>query len=299
MLPLGRLYEVGGRRLMLHRSGDGGPAVVFLPGAGLVGLDFLNLQERVAGFTTSVLYDRAGTGWSDPADLPRSAGAVAGELRELLRVAAVPGPYVLAGHSLGAFYARRYAQLFPAEVAGLLLLDPGHEDILAYMPPEAAELNEQMKQDPEQMPDLTGEQIELARAQYAQLYEEWPDPVREALAEHHLVSWRSSLYETANFETEIYDELRHGGGLPDVPLLVLTAGGDNPYWAQFASEEFMRQGLDGVRRMQAAIAASVPRGEQRVIEGASHQYMHLEQPDQVLRAVRDLVAGQVPKPCRA
>lgn len=252
MLPLGRLYEVGGRRLMLHRSGDGGPAVVFLPGAGLVGLDFLNLQERVAGFTTNVLYDRAGTGWSDP-----------------------------------------------AEVAGLLLLDPGHEDILAYMPPEAAQLNEQMKQDPEQMPDLTGDQIELARAQYAQLYKEWPDPVREALAEHHLVSWRSSLYETANFETEIYDELRHGGGLPDVPLLVLTAGGDNPYWAQFASEEFMRQGLDGVRRMQAAIAASVPRGEQRVIEGASHQYMHLEQPDQVLRAVRDLVAGQVPKPCRA
>ncbi|WP_432933863.1 hypothetical protein ACQPZZ_19095 [Microbispora sp. CA-135349] len=43
--PLGRLHEVGERRLMLHRSGSGGPSVVFLPGAGLVGLDFLNVHE--------------------------------------------------------------------------------------------------------------------------------------------------------------------------------------------------------------------------------------------------------------
>jgi hypothetical protein len=32
--PMGRLYDVGGQRLMPHRSGTGGPAVVFLSGAG-------------------------------------------------------------------------------------------------------------------------------------------------------------------------------------------------------------------------------------------------------------------------
>ncbi|WP_238570319.1 hypothetical protein [Streptomyces inhibens] len=31
--PLGRLHEVGGRRLMVHRSGSGGPTVVFAAGA--------------------------------------------------------------------------------------------------------------------------------------------------------------------------------------------------------------------------------------------------------------------------
>ncbi len=30
--PLGARYEVDGRRLLLHRSGSGGPSVVFLPG---------------------------------------------------------------------------------------------------------------------------------------------------------------------------------------------------------------------------------------------------------------------------
>src|ERR1700732_1875937 len=85
--PIGRLYDVGGRQLMLYASGAGGPAVVVLPGAGLTGLGYLNLHEQVSQFATSVLYDRAGTGWSDQVQLPRSATEVADELRLLLRIA--------------------------------------------------------------------------------------------------------------------------------------------------------------------------------------------------------------------
>jgi alpha/beta hydrolase family protein len=99
--PLGRFYEVGGRRLLLHRSGSGTPAVVFLPGGGAVGLDYLNVQHKAAKLTTSVLYDRAGTGWSDRTGLPRTSAEVTSELRQLLRTAGVPAPYLLAGHSLG------------------------------------------------------------------------------------------------------------------------------------------------------------------------------------------------------
>ena len=99
--PVGRFYDLQGRRLMLHRTGDGRPAVVFLPGAGMVGLDFLNIHERISHFTTSVVYDRAGTGWSEPINLPRSAAEVTDELRSLLKVAEVQAPYVLVGHSLG------------------------------------------------------------------------------------------------------------------------------------------------------------------------------------------------------
>src|SRR5580698_7760899 len=102
--PLGRLYEAEGRRLSLHRAGEGGPTVVFLPGAGLTGLDFLNIHNAVAEFAGSVIYDRGGTGWSDEIALPRGAADAAGELRTLLKVAEIPGPYVLVGHSLGGAY---------------------------------------------------------------------------------------------------------------------------------------------------------------------------------------------------
>src|SRR6516225_8053876 len=118
-VPLARFYDVGGRQLMLYAAGAGGPVVVFLPGGGLTGLGYLNLHEQVSQFTTSVLYDRAGTGWSDHVQLPRSATEVTDELRILLRVADVPAPYVFVGHSLGGIYARRFAQRFPADVAGL------------------------------------------------------------------------------------------------------------------------------------------------------------------------------------
>lgn len=287
--PLGRLYDTGDRELLLHRSGSGGPTAVFLPGAGLVGLDFLTAHEAAAEFTTSVLYDRAGTGWSDPVDLPRSAAEVAEELRSLLHAAELPGPHLLIGHSLGAFYARRYAQLFPAEVAGLLLLDPGHEDIFDFLPPEAVQANERMKLDPERVPELTDEQRRAAREQYALIYARIPEPIREPLVERHLATWRTGLREAQNLETEVYGELRAGGGLPDVPLVVLTAMGRNPYWARFLPERLAREAHEGVRALHAAIAGSVPRGEQRLLDGASHQHLHLERPEAVRRAIRDLL----------
>ncbi len=142
---------------------------------------------------------------------------------------------------------------------------------------------------PDRLPDLTREQIQAARGQYARIYARWPDRVREALIDHHLATWRTGVEETRNFETEIYDELRHEGGLPDVPLIVLTAGGDNPYWARFMDERLLHEALAGIRALHAAIAASVPRGEQRILEGTSHQYGHAERPDAVVQAVRDLL----------
>ena len=132
-LPLSRFYDVGGRQLMVYASGTGGPVVVFLPGAGLTGLGYLNLHEQVSQFTTSVFYDRSGTGWSDHAEPPRSETEVTDEPR-LLLCRRPAGAYVLVGHSLGGIYARRFARRLPADVAGLLFLDPAHEDYTTRLP---------------------------------------------------------------------------------------------------------------------------------------------------------------------
>src|SRR5215831_15587779 len=113
--PVGSLLRVGKRRLFVHRLGDGRP-VVFLPGAGAVGLDYFIVQQGIARHATCILYDRAGTGFSARVKLPRTAGQVIDELRELMKAVKLPGPYILVGHSLGGLYARRYAQLFPDEV---------------------------------------------------------------------------------------------------------------------------------------------------------------------------------------
>ena len=101
--------------MLLHRSGAVSPAVLFLSGAGLIGLNCFNIQDEISHRTTSILYDRSGTGWIDDIPLPGAAGEVAEELRTLLNAAQVPPPYLLVAHSLAEAYARRYAQLFPGE----------------------------------------------------------------------------------------------------------------------------------------------------------------------------------------
>ncbi|MYS86732.1 alpha/beta fold hydrolase [Embleya scabrispora] len=292
--PLGRRHAVGGRRLMLHRSGSGGPAVVFLPGGGMVGLDYLNIHDRTAELTTSVLYDRAGTGWSDRAELPRSAGEVADELHGLLRSADIPAPYILVGHSLGGSYARMFAQRFPAQVAGLLLLDPSHEDFLARVPEEVRQHTEQMRQQLEQLrieglPDPTPEQLRQVLDQLAPISGGWPESVRRPLVDYHLDAWRTSLDEAWNLDSEIADELRSGPGLPDVPLIVLTALAEEEAEARMWPAETRQKCSDAKAALHAELARSVRNGEHRTLADAGHVWLHEQRADAVLRAIDDLL----------
>jgi len=285
MPPLGTRLAVGGRDLWFLRSGTGGPAVVFLSGAGAIGLDYLNVHEGAARGTTSVIYDRAGTGWSDAVELPRTAREVTSELRDLLVAAGIPAPYLLVGHSLGGAYARRYAQRFPHEVAGLLLLDPLHEDSAKYWPEEVRKSGEQMKNMP--LPELPEAVLEAYRGLFEQKFRTWPDPVREALVARHLAGWRAGFLEGKNME-EVCEELRRGGATPEVPLTVMTAMAVDP--AQpFMSETVQREVNAGKHTLNALLAGSVRGGRHVVVEDAAHTWITMDRGDAVLEAIDHLL----------
>ena len=293
--PLGRYYDVAGRRLLLHRSGSDSRAVVFLPGGGTVGLDYLNVQERAARLTTSVIYDRAGTGWSDRIELPRSSAEVTSELRELLRTAGVPAPYLLVGHSLGGFYARHYAHRFPGEVTGLVLLDPAHEDYDAYMPRELVEIWRSWDPDQALPAELPEEVIQGYRGLFGAEMADWPEEIREPLIERHVSQeWlRVGLQEAKNVG-QLNDELRRTGKMPDVPLIILTAMGIDPFKQAVSGgtpETLLREELEGKRRLYTALAESVSHGENRLVDGVGHVTLHLRRPDAVEQAIQDLLGA--------
>jgi pimeloyl-ACP methyl ester carboxylesterase len=290
--PVGRYYDVEGVRLLLHKSGSGGPAVVFLAGGGAVGLDYLNVQQRAAELTTSVTYDRAGTGWSDAVDLPRTSVDVTDELRALLNVAEVPAPYLMVGHSLGGLYARHYAQRFSGEVAGLVLLDPAHEDYSAYMPKDL--VDQWNAWDPgEALPDeLPAELIQFYRHLFEQEMTDWPEEISKVLVERHVsLAWlRAGLQEATNVE-QLYDEVRHAGRMPDVPVIILTSMGIDPFKAavsQGIPESLLREEIEGKRRLYTTWAHSL-HGENRLIEDVGHVTLHFRRPDAVLQAIQDLI----------
>jgi pimeloyl-ACP methyl ester carboxylesterase len=123
----GMMVDVGGHRLHLVCAGSGSPTVVFESGIAASSLSWTRVLRDVATFTRACAYDRAGLAWSDAARAPRTLARMVAELRGLLANAAVAGPYVLVGHSFGAFLVCAYASQHPDQVAGLVLLDPPSE----------------------------------------------------------------------------------------------------------------------------------------------------------------------------
>jgi pimeloyl-ACP methyl ester carboxylesterase len=119
----GQLVEADGTRLNLYCSGSGSPAVVFDSGWEDWAPVWTIVQPEVARWTRACSYDRAGAGFSDPGRLPRTSVHIAEELRSALYHAGVEGPYILVGHAFGGDNVRTFAQLYTAEVAGLVLVE--------------------------------------------------------------------------------------------------------------------------------------------------------------------------------
>ena len=120
-----RLVDVGGYRLDIHCTGSGSPTVVLEPGLGESATAMARwIAPSVARTTRICVYDQAGHGHSDPA--PGNRVDAARDLHVVLERSHIPGPYVIAGHSLGGMYALSFAHRYPSQVAGIVLLDSMH-----------------------------------------------------------------------------------------------------------------------------------------------------------------------------
>lgn len=119
----GQLYDVGDHRLHLDCTGAGSPTVVLESGQGEISPYWAWIARSVAADTRVCAYDRAGQGWSEDSAGPHDGAAIAADLRTLLQRANEPGPYVLVGHSIGGPYVMAYAQRYPNDVAGMVLID--------------------------------------------------------------------------------------------------------------------------------------------------------------------------------
>jgi pimeloyl-ACP methyl ester carboxylesterase len=131
--PPGRLVDIGGRRLHLNCAGQGTPTVVFEAGGGAFSIDWFLVQPTVSLTNRACSYDRARYGWSDPGPAAEMPAAVVRDLHALLEAAGEKPPYVLVGHSMGGIYVRIYERRYSSDVAGMVLIDPSHEDDLFTM----------------------------------------------------------------------------------------------------------------------------------------------------------------------
>jgi pimeloyl-ACP methyl ester carboxylesterase len=127
----GRRVDIGGRALHLDCTGQGSPVVVLEGG---IAADWAAVQSAAAASTRVCAYDRPDSPGSRSDPTPeRTAQEVVDDLRALLAAAGEAGPYVLVGHSMGGLYVQLFAYEHRDEVAGLVLVDPTHEEFAARL----------------------------------------------------------------------------------------------------------------------------------------------------------------------
>lgn len=280
----GRLVDIGGRKLHLECAGQGGPTVILEAGAARSSLTWAKVLPEIARTNRVCAYDRAGTGWSDPAGGDRDGAAVAADLHLLLEKAGEKGPYLMVAHSFGGLYPRLYARQFPGQVAGILFVDAVHEDLLFE---HGDEFNQSL---PLLKAVSTLAPFGVVRLIGALGAVPWMEEFDRIPADHQAAfratSLRTRLIATAYSENLVAEETarlnREAGDLGDLPIAVISAGrrkpGDWPDDAVWAS-------------VQAKLAALSTRSSQ-VIAAQSDHFVQLDEPGLVVEAVR-LLSAQV------
>jgi pimeloyl-ACP methyl ester carboxylesterase len=130
----GQAYDVGGHRLHLNCVGTGSPTVILENGLSESSPYWSRITPAVSRSTRVCAYDRAGQGWSEDAPQPVDGLRNAADLHTLLARAGENGPFILVGHSTGGTYAMTYAAQYPAQVAGMVLLDSSSPYQLTALP---------------------------------------------------------------------------------------------------------------------------------------------------------------------
>jgi len=233
-------------------------------------------------------------------DTLRVPSRIVEELHALLQAAEVPPPYVLAGHSFGGLLVRAYAVKFPGEVAGLVLIDPlGASEWLQpsserirmlrsgvnlsrrgallarlgvvrfslallsggarVLPQLIARLSSGKGEST--VSRIVGEVRKMPPETWPMVQAHWCQPKSFLGMASYLASLPASSAECANL-----------GQLCGVPVTILSAANSKP--AELAERD--------------AMARSSPQAR-HIIASKSGHWIHLDEPDLVVQAIRDMV----------
>jgi pimeloyl-ACP methyl ester carboxylesterase len=273
----GKLLEVGGYRLHLYCTGDGGPTVVLAYGMSGSYLDWYLVQPQVAKFTRVCSYDRPGYGWSELSPKPRVPSVHAEELHALLEKAGEKPPYILVGHSLGAFDVLMYAHHFPEQVAGVVLVDGAHPEWnISFGSRDRLEMRLLQITAPLGLPRW--------RKWCLQGPPEVADQKRAFNCQSHIFE---ANYQLRNSYRRAAEEIRTVSSIGNIPLVVISRDPNRPRISgnDVANEQRWA-------RLQADFLGMSSNSSHVIAEGSGHA-VPLERPEVIVEQVRKLIEAGV------
>ena len=306
----GQLLDAGdGAKLNVTCLGTGSPTVVFESGWSDWAPAWAVVQPRVATFTRACSYDRAGSGFSEPGPIPRTTERIATELHTALKNGGIAGPYVLVGSAFGGDHVRAFADLFPKDVAGLVMVDGDASDVdtpenrksdddgnISYVPKfrqcrdaiAAGNITYGLPPPPGRPPRM------CAQGFFRGLPDkEWSPELNAKLleiAQHKLSMWDADISE---MEQAPGDEIwlqQHRRTLGSKPVRILTSGNHGVGHLDRPPEPTIQQlkyEYDRAVAQSKWLALSTD-AKQIFVKGSS-EYIQFDRPDVVVDAVKDVV----------
>lgn len=284
---IGTSVDIGGRSLNLFCSGSGSPTIVLESGYWQPGYSWTLVERRLAATNRTCWYDRAGNGWSDPARGKRFSDSVVSDLHRLLGAAHIAPPYVLVGHSLGAYHVRVFNARYAKEVEGVVLVDPSNEEVGKRIPdmPRGGGPN---------LPPVIVHTVDFVVRNTGLWRWFMRDPGRkppkmsdrEWATISSLRRQRKSIWEAGQEAPERGSAAiaSEASGLDSVPLIVLTRGTPFGGLETTRGNRLLRAWIE----LSGELAHRSSRGSQRVIAGADH-FIQYDDPDAVVDAVHSVV----------
>ncbi|MCV2350954.1 alpha/beta fold hydrolase [Paucibacter sp. Y2R2-4] len=252
--PNEEMVDIGGRKLHAIRMGQGAATVVFESGFSMDLSAWRRVAPQLAPRAKVLVYSRAGYGQSDASPAPVSLQQSGRDLSALLLAAQLPPPYVLVGHSYGAFLIRDFASRHPEQIAGLVFVDPAHERYDQVLKPLDA-------------PRLAAEQAQLEKGA--------PEKFRADLR------YIQSIMDAGRLPA--IDKTT--AQLPDVPAVVLTST------KRYAKPEVLLHtpaGMAAWRQLHTEFFSQFSNGA-HVLTPVSGHHIQFDEPQLVVAAVDQVI----------
>jgi len=297
-----------GAQLNFVCSGQGSPAVVFDAGFSDWAPAWAVVQPRIAAFTRACSYDRAGSGFSGPGPFPRTTERIATELHDALKGGGIAGPYILVGSAFGGDHIRAFADLFPSDVAGLVLVDADASDVdtpenradddkgdLGYVPRlkqcrdaiAAGNATFALPPPPGRPPRMCAQQFFRGLPEA-----EWSPELNAKLldlTQHKVALWDAIISEMEQVANDEVWLQQHRRSLGSTPVRVLTSGNHGVGHLERPppmSLDHLKYEYD--RALAQSRWLTLSSDAKQIFASRSSEYIQFDDPDTVVNAVREI-----------
>lgn len=302
--PLGKMIDLGGYRIHLYCTGKGRQTVVLSPGGGDFSFAWYLVRQRLQSTARVCSYDRAGSAWSDPGPQPLTLRQEAYELELALKLSGERGPYILAGHSIGGLVMRTFAEGYPEETAGMILVDaPSPDGTMGYYGKLVRIRDLAKRTIPPIQTMKTSPPVPIGEAEREQAlkykshriqppFDRLPPEIQKLQLWAQALPPRVALRADEDYTPEewqfLYELQEFGHPLGDKPLITMIGmkeGGGRP--ESISAEQWHSLYLEKVEQKRAFQTLST---NSRVVEvqDAGHA-IHLDDPDAVVNAIREVM----------